>query len=456
MADVLIDGQSPRAPDAGVEIQNPATLKPVGLVPLCRDAGLDSATARARAEATRLARRAPDERLAALRTGSGAVLGAAETLAALLTAETGKPIWESRDCVAAVAEYCALADSAAGTGGSGGLVVGTVISADFPLLDLVRQLRVLLGAGHAVVCLAPPRAPLAIRAFLELLTELPEGAVSVVTGDEVTRALFFKAPGIDAWLDSDGQTAGRPDAAVAVLARRGPARVLAVAADADVGLAAATIAAARLYNGGQLVVPRLRLYAERPVAAALSDALHTCIAFLEVGDPARPGTDLGPLHSADAANRIEAQVGQLLKRRVTLKVGGRRFRPWGLPGHFFQPTVLADVSADDPEAVGDIRGPVLVLSPVDDLGAALAAEAGRWRTVEAAVISEDPERAMANLTGTARALATARPSAFSRLLARAGYASLYAPAGEGVFVAAADRPDDDSFPYAERPRHSPS
>ena len=40
MADVLIDGQSPLAPDAGVEIQNPATLKPVGLVPLCRAAGV--------------------------------------------------------------------------------------------------------------------------------------------------------------------------------------------------------------------------------------------------------------------------------------------------------------------------------------------------------------------------------------------------------------------------------
>jgi hypothetical protein len=63
---------------------------------------------------------------------------------------------------------------------------------------------------------------------------------------------------------------------------------------------------------------------------------------------------------------------------------------------------------------------------------------------------------MASLTGATRALATARPAAFSGLLARAGYASLYGPSGEGVHIAAAEGPGADGFPYAERPRRSPS
>lgn len=442
------------AGDGFAEVLNPATLKPLGRVAFCRQQELDAAVGRAHAAVAVLARQSPAERLAALNAAGVAVTMAAEALSAALSAETGQPIWEARDAVGAVADGCATATAA--PSGGGGLVVGTVLSADLPLLDLGRQLRVLLAAGHALVCLAPPRAPLAAQALARLCTELPAGALSVLPGDEASRALAVRTAGIDAWLASDGAASSSNDPALTLLAGRAPARVIVVTADADVDHAAVVIAHSRLYNGGQLALPALRVYAARAVAPALADALHRCVAFLEVGDPVRPGTDLGPLCSAEAASRVEAQVGALLKRGATLKVGGRRFRPWGLPGHFFQPTVLADVADDDLAATGDIRGPVVTITTIDDLGAMLAREAARSGSVEAALVSPDPDAVMASL-GTAVEIADPAPvRGFAGLLARAGYSPLYGSPAGAVRWAAAAVPGEDRFPYAERPRAASS
>jgi succinate-semialdehyde dehydrogenase / glutarate-semialdehyde dehydrogenase len=438
------------AGDGFAEILNPATLKPLGRVALGRQPELDAAVGRARAAAVVLARQSPGERLAALNTAGVAVRAAAEALSTSLSAETGQALWEARDLVGAVAE--AWTTAAAAPAGGGGLVIGAVLSADLPLLDLGRQLRVLLAAGHSLICLAPPRAPLAVAALARLLTDLPAGALSVVTGDEVTRTLALGTAGIDAWLDSDGTASGRSDPAVTSLAGRSPTRVIVVTADADVERAAVIIAHSRLYNGGQLALPALRVYAARAVAPALADALHTCVAFLEVGDPTRPGTDLGPLFSAEAALRVEAQVGALLKRRVTLKVGGRRFRPWGLPGHFFQPTVLADVADDDLAAAADIRGPVVTITTMDEPGTTLAREAARSRSVEAMLVSRDPDAVMASLGTIVEIAEPSRARGFAGVLARAGYAPLYGPPAGGMRIAAAEAPGEDRFPYAERPR----
>ena len=100
-------------------------------------------------------------------------------------------------------------------------------------------------------------------------------------------------------------------------------------------------------------------------------SIHEYIAYLEIGDPLKVDTDLGPLISHEAARQVEEQVAHALKAGARLKLGGRCFRPWGLPGHFFQPTILTDVSRDNLAVHDDIFGPVLSITSIADVHEAL-------------------------------------------------------------------------------------
>ncbi|HEY3850056.1 MAG TPA: aldehyde dehydrogenase family protein, partial [Steroidobacteraceae bacterium] len=133
------------------------------------------------------------------------------------------------------------------------------------------------------------------------------------------------------------------------------------------------IAWTRLMSGGQACMSGGHLYVERSLAAEFVDRMHHCVGFLDVDDPAKPSTDLGPLISLDAARKLEDQVGRTLRGGAKLILGGRRFRPSGLPGHFFQPTILTDVKPGGVPMREQLLGPVITVTPVADL-----AEALRW------------------------------------------------------------------------------
>jgi aldehyde dehydrogenase (NAD+) len=155
---------------------------------------------------------------------------------------------------------------------------------------------------------------------------------------------------------------------------------------ADLDLAVPAIAWNRLMSGGQGWASG-HLYVERSIAAELVERMHQCVGFLDVDDPSKAATDLGPLISADAALKVEDQVGRTLREGAKLILGGRRFRPSGLPGHFFQPTILADVNRASLPLREMIAGPVITVTPVADLGEALRL----WRESARPVLS--PSRA---------------------------------------------------------------
>jgi acyl-CoA reductase-like NAD-dependent aldehyde dehydrogenase len=144
-----------------------------------------------------------------------------------------------------------------------------------------------------------------------------------------------------------------------------------VCRDADLDLTVPAVAWTRLVCGGQGRMSGGHLYVERSLAREFVDRLHHCVGFLDVDDPDKPATDLGPLISLDAARRLEDQVGRTLRAGAKLVLGGRRFRPSGLPGHFFQPTLLTDVGAGSVPMRERLLGPVITVTPVSDLAEAL-------------------------------------------------------------------------------------
>jgi acyl-CoA reductase-like NAD-dependent aldehyde dehydrogenase len=180
----------------------------------------------------------------------------------------------------------------------------------------------------------------------------------VASRDAVTAALG------DALLGDAGTAAATDGAHEA-------ADVIFVGNSADTDLTLTGTASLRLFDSGQRAGQGARIYVEQQFSHELADDLHEYLAFLECGDPRKPATDLGPLRSSASLQRVEGQVIRALKRGALLKVGGRRYQPWGLCGHFFQPTLMIEGRGEERAPDEEIPAPVVIISPVRNLAEAL-------------------------------------------------------------------------------------
>ena len=85
-----------------------------------------------------------------------------------------------------------------------------------------------------------------------------------------------------------------------------------VAADADVDLAAAQLAASAFAFAGQACISVQRIYVERAVVEPFLDAFVPRVEALVVGDPADDETDVGPV--IDEASRLRLLSGSQRRR----------------------------------------------------------------------------------------------------------------------------------------------
>lgn len=374
-------------------VEDPTTQ--VGLADIADSSAEDVALACAAArDAQERWRRTPvGDRTAALAGIAAAVRGAGDALATTLTAESGRPIRETRAEVAEAISAFEPSVARAGTAGraAAAAVVAVAPGFDRPIGAFLEAAGTAIATGAALICKAPLEAPLSSLMLADAFAPLPAGLVNVLTGGPAAAEALAASEGVDRLL-----CAG-PAQEFEALRRIGASRVerlapieaIAAVVDeaADLERAAAQVVESALRASGQCVTPRVRLYVHGGVAAAFADQLHLRVAFLEAGDPRKPDTDLGPLISHAAMRRAEEQVARALQAGARLKLGGRGFRPWGLAGHFFQPTILLDVPRASPAALAEFRAPVLSLVPFGDerdLAAELALRPAAVRRLGAA------------------------------------------------------------------------
>ncbi len=355
-------------------ITNPATLAPLGEVPESGAEALEQAVAAARAAAGAWRAAPAAQRAASLKGIAGRIGARAGELADLSTRESGLARCESLDCVHAVATSfdvlardCAVADAVG--------VTAVLLPFDLPLPVMGAAVARALAAGQGVICKPPLQNPLTCLALAREFDGLPDGLVSVVTGGAAVGGALVAHPGVGAILFTGSSAAGIEIAAAARDKRLelevGRVGAQIICQDADLDLTVPAVAWSRLVGGGQGCLPGGHIYVERSVAREFVDRLHQCVGFFDVDDPARSSTDLGPLISVEAARKLEDQVGRTLRAGAKLILGGRRFRPSGLPGHFFQPTILTDVPAGSVPMREQLLGPVCTVTPVSDLAEAV-------------------------------------------------------------------------------------
>ncbi len=379
IADVLIGGKwvAPAGTVTRV-VTNPSTLGSVGSIGMSDESQWQAAMRAAHGATTDWMNRSFQERAALLSAVGEGLLVNQRELAQLHARESGQVFTESLDMVRRAAA-CWRVDPAPSLARAGPAPSVCLVwpRSDAALLDWSH--RVADRLAHCIPCVTalPVLAPLTVLRAAAACEGLPLGVLSVLVGEPVAA----QGPMVECVRPADPPAAGD---------------IVYVSRDADLKLATAGAAARRLYHNGQRAEQSVRVYVERSLIYTFADRLHEYVAFLEAGDAIKPATDLGPLASADRLQEVETQVGRALRRGALLKLGGRRYQPWGLTGYFFQPTLMIEGTGGERAPDDQIRGPVIILTPVRDLGEALADRPDK-DPVRVTLFTEDVERTLATV-----------------------------------------------------------
>ncbi|ARR55944.1 succinate-semialdehyde dehydrogenase (NADP(+)) [Rhizorhabdus wittichii DC-6] len=365
-------------------VEDPADGAPLGRVPRLGRAATARAIEAAAVAQRSWAARSAGERSTMLSRWCDAIRAHREPLAALLTAEQGKPLAEARaeiDYAAAYVQWFAEegrrieGDVLPRDHGDRRLlvlkqpvgVVAAITPWNFPAAMVTRKLAPAFAAGCAVVLKPAAETPFTALALAQLAEQagLPRGLLSVLTGDPAEIGAELTANTLVRKLSFTGSTeVGRMlIAATAGTVKRlslelGGNAPFIVFEDADIDAAVEGAVQSKFRNAGQTCVCANRLLVHDTVYDAFAERLTRRAAAMVVAPGRDPGCEIGPLISRKAAARVGSLVADALDRGARLLCGGVD-HPLGSP--YVMPTVLGAVTADMRVAREEIFGPIAPL-----------------------------------------------------------------------------------------------
>ena len=308
----------------------------------------------------------------------------AEDLAQILTAEQGKPLAESRGEVnygASFIEWFAeeakrvYGETIPSPASDRRLLVikqpigvtAAITPWNFPIAMITRKAAPALAAGCSMIIKPAEQTPLSAIALAVLAEEagVPAGVLQVITGKAREIGAVICESSIVTKLSFTGSTeVGRilmaqcaPTIKKLSLELGGNAPFI-VFDDADLDAAVEGAMISKFRNAGQTCVCANRLFVQDGVFDVFAEKLAAKVAVLKVGDGTADGVTQGPLIDMAAIEKIESHVADAVKKGAKLMQGGKRH---ALGGTFYEPTVLADVSADSLIFSEETFGPVAPL-----------------------------------------------------------------------------------------------
>jgi betaine-aldehyde dehydrogenase len=386
--------------DVWIDVRNPATGELIDRVP-AGSAGDVAEAVEAAAEAFgNWKKKGMRERGMILFHAAEKVREQHMDLARLLTVEQGKPLREATDEVrgyANILEYYAgisaqPAGEAARLGAAGDALVvreplgvcGAIIPWNMPVLIMGWKTGPALLAGNTMVLKPASTTPLTNLRLAAILDEagLPPGVLNVVTGSggEVGEALVSH-PEVKKISFTGNNATGRRIRELALSHLKeltlelGGSDPMIVMDDADIDKAVEGALRGRFYNAGQTCTAVKRLYVHEKIMDEFIRKLKTRTSALNVGNGLGPKTDMGPLNSAEQRDRITQMVDRTRENgEGTILTGGGILRGKAYEsGHFYHPTLVTDVVPDSCLVTEELFGPVLPVTAVPDLKAAIAA-----------------------------------------------------------------------------------
>lgn len=371
-----------------IPVEDPATGEKIALIP---DLGVDetrAAIAAAHEAMPEWRARTAADRARILRRWFDLILAHQGDLAMILTREQGKPLAEAKGEIAYAASFIEWfaeeakriygevipshrADSRIIVIRQPVGVVAAITPWNFPAAMITRKAGPALAAGCTMVLKPATQTPLTALALAVLAERagVPAGVFNVVTGSSRVIGGELTSNPLIRKLSFTGSTeVGKtlmaqcaPTMKKLSMELGGNAPFL-VFADADLDAAVEGAIASKYRNSGQTCVCVNRILVQRDVLEPFQQRLGAAIARLKVGAGTDEGVTQGPLIDDNAVRKVEEHVADALAKGAQLLSGGKRH---ALGRSFFEPTLLADCTADMTLAHEETFGPLAAIFPFD-------------------------------------------------------------------------------------------
>lgn len=325
-------------------------------------------------------KRPADERSKLLKKWYQLIIDNEDDLARLITLEGGKPLKESLGEVRYGASFIewfaeegkraygstipsASNDKTLLTVKQAIGVAAAITPWNFPLAMITRKAAPALAAGCSFICKPSESTPLTAIAVTELAYQagIPKNVLRMVVGDshDIGEAFTYHSS-VRKFSFTGSTLVGRKllMQCASTIKRTsmelGGNAPFIVFDDADLDSAVQGAIASKFRNAGQTCVCSNRFYVQDGIYDAFVEKLVKAVDKLTVGNGLDEGTDIGPLISKQAKQRVSDLITEAKGR------GARQInREVLLEGQFIAPTVLVDVEHDRPLVQGEIFGPVL-------------------------------------------------------------------------------------------------
>jgi acyl-CoA reductase-like NAD-dependent aldehyde dehydrogenase len=328
------------------------------------------------------------ERAAALRKIADGLEAARSELTRTLALEAGKPIAQARvELDRTIFVFRDAAEEATRIGGE--VLPADVLPAgkgriaitrrfplspvvgitpfNFPILLAAHKIAPAMACGSAITLKPPPQDPLTTLRLGELVNAsgYPQGAVNIVPCEVEVAQILIEDPRVRVITFTGSAKAGW-----AIRAKAGSKRVLLelggnaaviVEPDADLTWAAARCAIGGFTYAGQSCISTQRIYVHERVYQAFLDVFLPKVRDLKVGDVLDDKTDVGPMISAEAAERVERWINEAIAAGAEVALGGKR------RGVFIEPTVLLHTTAEMKVNCEEVFAPLVTVTPYRNL-----------------------------------------------------------------------------------------
>jgi succinate-semialdehyde dehydrogenase/glutarate-semialdehyde dehydrogenase len=384
---LYIDGQwREGADERKLPVRNPATGEVMGELACAETSDLEEVAQAAHRGFDVWRKISAFDRYKMMRKAAQLLRDRVEAVAQLMTLEQGKPLAEAR------MEVMAGADTIDWFAEEGRRAYGRVIPArqmdvyqlvikepvgpvaaftpwNFPINQIVRKLAAALAAGCSIIVKAPEETPASpaelIRVFID--AGVPAGVVNLVYGDPAHISTYLIAHPAIRKISFTGSTpVGKQLAAMAgqhmkrmTMELGGHAPVI-VFNDADISLAAKTMAASKFRNAGQVCVSPTRFLVQEDVFNEFVDQFVLHAEKLKVGNGMEAGITMGPLANPRRVTAMQNLVDDAQQQNAKLKTGGKRL---GSSGNFWTPTVLTELSLSARAMSEEPFGPMALINP---------------------------------------------------------------------------------------------
>jgi alpha-ketoglutaric semialdehyde dehydrogenase len=283
-------------------------------------------------------------------------------------------------------------------------VVGIITPWNFPIAIPAWKIAPAVAFGNTVVFKPASYTPLLAVRFVEALHEagLPGGVLNMVTGsasavgdplvnDERVVAISFTGS-VEAGRKISVAAAARGAKFQLELGGKNPAIVL---ADADIDHALQHVVSGAMMSTGQKCTATSRAIVDRKLADQFTAKLTERIKALKVGDPLEADTQIGPVISSSAAERLAKDISAASNGGQLIAGGGRLADNGRERGHFIAPTLFANVDPNSNLGQEEMFGPILGVIPVDDMDEAMAVANTVKYGLSASIFTRDLGKALA-------------------------------------------------------------